>query len=155
MPLANDSDRYSRKKHKIDRNMRLRSIVLPLIIVAIGIAALAAGYYYTHGKPSAEDLRQIHESAEAAAKQAAAIQATLPRTPPAGSIQKATANVDVTIEIPAGEKLLDDSGGYFAVVLRTQPVINPFGPDSKVVKLPSRKSRWTAVWDLDPADPVI
>src|SRR4029079_15285247 len=89
----------SPKRQKIDRNMRLRSIVLPLIIVAIGIAALAAGYYYTHGKPSAEDLRQIHESAEAAAKQAAAIQATLPRTPPAGSIQKATANVDVTIEI--------------------------------------------------------
>jgi hypothetical protein len=135
--------------------MRLSSIVLLLIGIGIGIAALAAGYYFTHGKPSTEDLKQIHEAAQAAAKQAAALQATLPRTPPAGSIQRATANVDVTIELPAGEKLLQDSGGYFAVAIRTQPVINPFGPDSKVVKLANRRSRWTAVWDLDPADPVI
>ncbi len=135
--------------------MNPRSLVVSILAVAIGIAALAVGYHFTHGQPSEKELEEVHQSAEAAAKKVAELQATLPKTPPSGSIQKATANVDVTIEIPAGEKLLDDSGGYFAVAIRTQPVINPFGPDSQLTKLANRRSRWTAEWNLDPADPVI
>jgi hypothetical protein len=126
--------------------------VIGVLVAVLLIAVLGEEYSY---RKRIETMKQVQAQVQEAEQQAAAIEANMSREPPAGSLRTARAEVDVTIELPADEKLRDDSGGYFSIAIRLQPIITPFGEQSKVVNLTSRRSRWTAVWDLDPADPVI
>jgi hypothetical protein len=126
--------------------------VIGVLVAVLLVAVLGKEYAY---RKRLETMNQIQAQVKAAEQQAAAIEAKMSREPSAGSLRTATAEVDVTIEIPADEKLRDDTGGYFSIAIRTQPIITPFGEQSEVVHIGNRRSRWTAVWNLDPADPVI